>query len=208
MHTPKLFKITDNKIIEQFIKENGLATLITSGSNFPTGTHIPIEMEENENGEKLLMGHISKANLQWKEFEKNPNVLVIFLSPINHYISSSWYAQPNSPTWNYLSVHVSGKLTMIQGEELWGSVGRLTDKYEQKSKCPVSLNTLPPSVQMQMNGLIGFKISIEKIDAQFKLSQNRTEEDFKNIIKELRLSDDLSATLLADSMERQRGNSM
>ncbi len=45
MHTPKLFKITDNKIIEQFIKENGFATLITKGSDFPTGTHIPMELE-------------------------------------------------------------------------------------------------------------------------------------------------------------------
>lgn len=207
MHTEKLFKITDNKIIKQFIKENGFATLITKGSDFPTGTHIPMELEINDKGDKILAGHISKANLQWKEFENDPNVLVIFLSPINHYISSSWYKQPNAPTWNYLSVHISGKLKIIHGNDLWNSVSRLTDRYEQESKCPISLDTLPPSVQKQINGIVGFEISIDNVEAQFKLSQNRKEEDFKNIIKELRLSNDLSGSLMADTMEREMKHS-
>lgn len=95
---------------------------------------------------------------------------------------------------------------MIKGEELWKSVSRLTDRYEQNSKNPVSLDKLPPSVQKQINGIVGFEISIIKIDAQFKLSQNRTEEDFKNIIDELRLSNELGAKLMADVMERQKQN--
>ena len=74
MHIPKTFEITDYKIIEQFIKENGFATLITNGSAFPTGTHIPLELEENEKSEKILAGHISKANPQWQEFENKTNL--------------------------------------------------------------------------------------------------------------------------------------
>ncbi|MEO5648035.1 MAG: FMN-binding negative transcriptional regulator [Chitinophagaceae bacterium] len=204
MHIPKLFEITDNKIIDQFIKENSFATIVTKGSDFPVGTHIPIELEVNEYGEKVLWGHVSKANPQWKDFEQSPNVLVIFQSNIHHYISSSWYSQPNAPTWNYISVHVSGKLKIIEGENLWESVRRLTNKYEQKSANPVSLDTLPDSVQKQMNGIVGFEISIQKTEAAFKLSQNRNDADFENILKELRLSNELSASLMADVMERER----
>lgn len=204
MHIPKLFEITDNTIIEKFVKENGLATLITKGSDFPAGTHIPIDLEMNENGNKVLWGHISRANPQWKEFEKDENVLVIFLSPVHSYISSSWYNHPNAPTWNYLSVHITGKLKIIEGEKLWESVRRLTNRYEQISKKPVSLDTLPVSVQKQMNGIVGFEISIDKIEAAFKLSQNRNDEDFENIVKQLRLSNELSARLMADIMERER----
>ena len=204
MHMPKHFEITDNTIIEQFIKENGLATIISKGSIFPVGTHIPIELEINDNGEKVLWGHISKVNPQWRDFEKNENVLVIFLSPVHHYISSSWYNHPNAPTWNYLSVHITGKIKIIEGEKLWESVRRLTNRYERKSAQPVSLDTLPESVQKQMNGIVGFEISIDKTEAAFKLSQNRNEEDFKSIIKELRLSGELSSALMADAMERQR----
>ncbi len=203
MHIPKLFEITDNAIMEQFIKENGFATLISKGSDYPVGTHIPIELEINENGEKVMWGHISKANPQWKEFENSPNVFVIFLSNVHHYISSSWYNHPNAPTWNYLSVHVSGKLKILEGEILWESIRRLTSKYEKNSENPVSLDTLPESVQKQMNGIVGFEISIDKIEAAFKLSQNRNDEDFKNIVNELRLSNKLSASLMADVMERE-----
>jgi transcriptional regulator len=204
MHIPKLFEITDDSIIEKFVKENGLATLITKSSDFPVGTHIPIDLEINENGHKVLWGHISKANPQWKEFEKDENVLVIFLSPVHSYISSSWYNHPTAPTWNYLSVHITGKLKIIEGEKLWESVRRLTNRYEQRSTNPVSLDTLPESVQKQMNGIVGFEISIDKIEAAFKLSQNRSDEDFENIVKQLRLSNELSASLMADVMERDR----
>ncbi|MDL5514886.1 FMN-binding negative transcriptional regulator [Arenibacter sp. M-2] len=204
MYTPKIFEITDHKIIEQFIKENGFATLVTKGATVPTATHIPLELEESEKGNKILVGHISKANEQWKEFKSAPSVLVIFLSPINQYISSSWYKKPNAPTWNYLSVHISGKLKILSGDNLWNSVSRLTDRYERTQKCPISLNTLSITEQKQINGIVGFQISIDKIEAQFKLSQNRTEEDFKSIINELRLSNDLGASLMADTMEREK----
>jgi transcriptional regulator len=204
MYVPEIFEITDSKIIEQFIKENGFATLITSGSPFPVGTHIPMLLETNEAGEQVLTGHIAKENPQGLDFEKSPKVLAIFLSSIHQYISSSWYDHPNAPTWNYISVHVSGTLKIIEGEALWKAVSQLTDKYEQKSKCPVSLETLPKSVQRQLKGVVGFEISIEKVEAAFKLSQNRSVEDFENILKELRLSTDLTASLMADCMERNR----
>lgn len=203
MYVPRMFEITDGKIIEQFIKENGFATLISKGPEYPSGTHIPVEMSVNEQGEKVLRGHISKANPQWKEFWSSPHVLVIFLSAVHQYISSSWYNHPNVPTWNYMSVHVSGSIKVLEGETLRQSVRSLTDKYEQHSANPVSLDGLPESVQKQINGIIGFEISIHKMEAAFKLSQNRSEEDFRSIIRELRLSNDLTAGLMADVMERE-----
>lgn len=204
MYIPKYFEVTDRKIIEQFIRENSFATIISSGNEFPTATHIPIELEVNEKGEKVLWGHISKANSQWKLFESNPNVLVIFLSPIHHYISSSWYAHPNAPTWNYMSVHISGKSKIIEGEMLWEAVRRLTDKYEKMVKEPISLDTLPESVQKQMNGLVGFEISIEKVEASFKLSQNRDAKDYETIIQELSQLGTATSKLMAEEL-RKRG---
>lgn len=204
MYIPEIFKITDQAIIEQFIKENGFGTLISSGETYPIGTHIPMELETNSKGEKILTGHISKENPQWIDFEKSPNVLVLFQSHVNHYISSSWYNHPNAPTWNYISVHVSGKLTIIEGDELWKSLSRLTNKYEAKMKYPFSLENTTKSVQRQMNGIVGFEIRIDKIEGAFKLSQNRSEADFAIIIKELRQSNEFSAMLMADEMEKQR----
>lgn len=204
MYIPKTFEVTDHIIIEQFIRENGFATLISMGNRFPVGTHIPVELEINEHGEKVLCGHLSKGNPQWKSLKQSPEVLVIFLSHVHSYISSSWYDQPDAPTWNYLSVHVTGRIKTIEGEKLWESIKKLTDKYERALKNPVTLDTLPKSVQKQINGVVGFEISIEKMEAAFKLSQNRSEKNFKNIIKELKLSNELRSTLMANVMESNR----
>lgn len=71
-------------------------------------------------------------------------------------------------------------------------------------KCPFSLQNTTKSVQRQMNGIVGFEIRIDKIECAFKLSQNRSEEDFANVIKELRLSNEFSAILIDEIMERHR----
>lgn len=101
-----------------------------------------------------------------------------------------------------MSVHVYGTVQTITGEKLWESVRRLTGKYERDAEHPVSLDTLPPSVQKQMNSLVGFEIRIHKIEAAFKLSQNRNPEDFFNIIHQLRKMGTVNANLMADAMAR------
>ncbi|MEO6303256.1 MAG: FMN-binding negative transcriptional regulator [Bacteroidia bacterium] len=202
MHIPSLFEIKDKDLIHQFIKETGFATLITANGAYPVATHIPLELEINEKGESVLWGHISKTNPQWKMFQNFPKILAIFLSPVNSYVSSSWYNHPNAPTWNCMSVHVSGTIKVIEGDELWESVRRLTNRYEKNMANPVSLDTLPASVQKQMNGIVGFEISMDKVEAAFKLSQNRNETDFKNILEELRSSKNRNEQLMADAMEQ------
>ncbi len=185
MYVPKYFRVDDNLEIEKFISENGFATLITGGK-FPAATHIPIALEQNEAGEKVLLGHIARANPQWKSFESNPNVLVVFLSHMHHYISSSWYDHQNVSTWNYMSVQVSGKIKIIEGKPLYEMLTRLTAKYETVSANPSQLDSLPADyVDKQMKAIVGFEVSVEKIEASYKLSQNRDEKNLQNIIREL-----------------------
>ena len=198
MWIPDYFKIEDEKIIHQFVREVGLATVISKDESFPVATHIPLELETNSEGNLVLSGHLAKANPHAHLLKNQPEVLVIFQSPINHYISSSWYKEPNAPTWNYMSVHISGKASEIKGDALWQSVKRLTDRYEANSKNPVSLENLPKNIQAMLNGVSAFEISIENVQAAFKMSQNRIKEDYKNIIKELNQLNDPIAKLMAE----------
>lgn len=205
MHVPNYFAVTDREVIRQFMIENSFATIVSPGSGYPVATHIPLELEVNEAGEEVLWGHVSRANPQWQLFETQPHVLAIFQSPVHHYISSSWYGHPNAPTWNYLSVHVSGSIQIITGEKLWEAVRRLTRRYEQMAEHPISLDTLPPSVQKQMNGLVGFEVHIDKVEAAFKLSQNRNEADYDNIIRELEALGTATASHMAGIMRQRKG---
>ncbi len=203
MWIPKYYEVTDQVLISEFIKSVGLATIISPDGKYPFATHIPIELEEDTQGKQVLLGHLAKVNPQSDLLKKDSNAMVIFQSPLQHYISSSWYSHPNAPTYNYMSVHICGSVRILNQEETYQSVKRLTDRYESNSENPVSLDTLPDSIKRMLNAVTGFELSVEKVEAQFKLSQNRNEKDMQNIISELKKLNTALSHLMAEELERR-----
>src|SRR5579863_135578 len=124
MYIPKHFEEKDLREAEQLVSEFGFATLVSLQQGWPLATHLPLQLEKNENGDWLLHGHIAKANQQWKEFESHPKVLAIFMGP-HTYISPSWYNHKNVPTWNYKALHAYGTVRIVEGEELKNNLRRL-----------------------------------------------------------------------------------
>ena len=187
MYIPKINENTNLDEVKDFIHQNSFGILVTQLDGQPIATHIPIELSQNSTDEDILIGHISKANTQWKTFDNNNNALAIFSSP-HTYVSSSWYQHAVTvPTWNYIAIHVYGKLRTLSQDELYQSLVALVDKYETISKHPIQLNQLPAEkVQREMRGIIGFEMKITNIQARYKLSQNRNEEDYQHIIHELK----------------------
>lgn len=129
MYIHPLNKWEDEPEIVDFIRKNAFATLISQVDGKPFATHLPFVLGKSNSGEPVLSGHLAKANQQWKSISENEDVLVIFQGP-NAYISSSWYNHENVPTWNYLAVHISGKIRLIEGEELMDHLKSLTNIYE------------------------------------------------------------------------------
>lgn len=204
MYVPRFFEIKEWPEILRFINDNPLATLASRGNEYPVATHIPLEPEENERGETVLSGHVAKANQHWKLFQSQPDVLAIFLSPIQHYISSSWYNHPNVPTWNYMSVHFYGHLRIVEGERLKKSLEKMTRYHERISPHPLTEDVLKSEIEKQIGGIVGFEIDIERVEAAYKMSQNRNEEDYRNIIAELERLEDYSARMVAKKMSEIR----
>jgi len=202
MFIPAYYRNNDLSGIKAFIRKNSFATLVTGGNLSLEATHIPIELIEPNEGEAFLQGHISRANPQWKNFSDAGSVLAIFHGP-HTYVSSSWYNHVNVPTWNYMAVHVYGKIKIIDGEELYQSLKGLVDRYEAGSSKPIRVEELPEDMMNKyMKGIVGFRIEIEKIEGKWKLSQNRDDEDYQNIIHELEKLEDVNARLVAEEMKR------
>ena len=187
MYIPHYYKNEDLKEVKKFIEDNSFGILINQVDGKPWATHIPLELDSDENGKDILVSHISKANPQWKEFEKQPEVLCIFNGP-HSYISSSWYKEEEVPTWDYIAVHVYGKLTILDEEAVMQSMHKLVNKYEKNSKKSISLYDMSPKTLRQVKGVVGFKIEITDIQAAYKLSQTR-QEDHAEIIKNLNEGD-------------------
>jgi transcriptional regulator len=207
MHIPKINENNNLEEIKAFIHANSFGILVTTqADSVPIATHIPIELAKNAAGEDVLVGHIAKANPQVKTLQDGKDVLAIFSSP-HSYISSSWYQHATTvPTWNYIAVHVYGKLRILSNEELHASLVDLVDKYEQAiAKKPMQLSDLPEkNVFREMRGIVGFEVAITDIQARYKLSQNRHAEDYQHIMDELEALEDSGAAYIADEMKKLR----
>jgi len=207
MYLPKLYRETDEAKINQFIRQNSFAALISCDQQLPIATHLPLELVEGENGERYLHGHMARANKHWQTFNSANEVLAIFSGP-HAYVSARWYNQVNVPTWNYMVAHVYGKPRLVtEHDELYAMLKQLVDRYEASAVTdkPYKLETLPQDyVEKEMRGIVGFEIKINRIEAKFKLSQNRRQPDYDNVIAELRKSEDGDAQKIAEAMTQNR----
>ena len=205
MHIPKLYREEDKAKILKFIRQNDFAVLVTHDGEKPVASHLLMEVLEE--GDTLYVnGHMSRANPHWKTFEKNPEVLIIFQGA-HTYISPTWYNHVNVPTWNYQSVHVYGKPRLITNyDEAYSILKRLIDRYETEGH--YKMETLPQDfVEKEIRGIMAFQIEVTRVEANYKLSQNRREADHANIITRLEeRSDDLSHAV-AEAMRQQRPSS-
>ncbi len=183
MYIPSPYKNKDQKEIKEFLRQNSFGILVNNTAGKPWATHTPLELDVDMDGNDVLVGHISKANPQWKYFREDKEVLAIFNGP-HSYISSSWYKEEEVPTWNYIAVHVYGTIKILDEDAVLESLHKLVDKHEKGVDNPISIDDLSPETMKQINGIVGFQIHITELQATYKLSQTRM-EDHPQIIAEL-----------------------
>ena len=184
MYTPPEFNITDENVIDEFLWNNAFGILTAPDANgIPIASHLPFIMEK-ENATRFFYTHVANGN-GLSELKNGDTVLMIFTGD-HGYISSSWYASVNVPTWNYQAVHVYGTVERLSREELYAQLKKLTANYEKTVDGHINPDELPDRmIQGYLQHITGLKITAAKTEAKFKLSQNRNQTDFGRIIKEL-----------------------
>ncbi|WP_391118323.1 FMN-binding negative transcriptional regulator [Psychrobacillus sp. L3] len=202
MFIPKYYKVTDFGEIRNFVQENSFGTIVTTKQGKPIATHLPLGL--NKIGDDYyITGHMAYGNPQWKTFETCEDVLVMFQGP-HAYISSSWYEHENVPTWNYQAVHIYGAASILNEEELKQELTTMLLKYEKHRDNSVLWEKLSPQVlEKELKGIVGFKIKVKEIQAAYKLSQNRNDKDYLNIVEELRKEEDINSQQMAKVMEKR-----
>lgn len=206
MYSFSYFKEEDRQTILDFIDEYPFAFMTGSfNSGAQVATQIPILLEE-KNGELFFQGHFMRKTDHHKAFQENPNALLVFTGP-SCYVSASWYSNPQiGSTWNYMSVHVGGQVQFMTNEQLVELMRKLTLKFEQgNSSSQTIYDNLPDHfLKKMMPAIVGFEIKAEKLENVFKLSQNRDEKSFTNIVRKLTEKGGYSA-MIAEEMVKRHG---
>ena len=208
MYIPKLFRETDRSVLHTLMRGNSFATLVSQQDGVPYASHLPMLLQDDLGEQGMLIGHMARANPQWRGFVPEQEVLVIFQGP-HAYVSPSWYETELSvPTWNYAVVHAYGVPQVVEDrDELYDLLKKSVQMYEAGFDEPWAFDLPGEFVDKMMRAIVGFAIPITRLEGKYKLNQNRAPEDRKRVVEVLgKQRDDLS-TGVAALMRNARSSS-
>jgi len=198
MYIRSSFCVSYEKTLEAFIERYDFGTVITSTSAGIVASHIPIVLRHS--GDKtVLVGHVARANDQWRHFDGRMEALAIFHGP-HAYVSPRWYAtSPAVPTWNYAAVHVYGKPHANEDRAFtMSALEALVTRYESTRTNPWRTEDLAAEFYAKLaTAVVAFEMPIDRIEGQFKLGQNRSREDRLGMLAGLEAEGSPNADALA-----------
>ncbi len=201
MYIPDYFQIHDPETIAEFMRKHSFATIVTYFEHSSFATHMPVLLERRSGPYGTLVSHLARANPQARHFENGQEALIIFQGP-HAYVSPSWYtAAPAVPTWNYTAVHAYGIPRLITDPERLITLLRDLVEYFEAPRSDRWSGEMPEDYRDRMiKGLVGVEMEITRVEAKYKLSQNRQPEDRDRVAEALRKS--------SDQTERETGEMM
>ncbi|MCB0777475.1 MAG: FMN-binding negative transcriptional regulator, partial [Chitinophagaceae bacterium] len=192
------YKENDKQLLLEFMQKNPFVMLIGTDENGRVEvTQIPVLIEEREN-KLFLKGHIAKKSSHQKAFETNPDILAIFAGP-HTYISGTLYTGnlEQASTWNYISVHARGSIRWMEEEELIQLLRSFTLHFENNNTASTTIYDNLPSeyIDKLIKAIVGFEMEVIELENVHKLSQNRDEKSYDNIVKNLKEKEGDAATI-------------
>lgn len=204
MYNLPYFKENDKAAVLDFVHRHPFAFVAgCDEEGRPVATQLPVFIEERE-GVLYLTGHMMRNTDHHRAMARNPQVLCVF-SGAHSYVSATWYSNPQqASTWNYMSVHARGIMTFLGEEELVAVLKKTSLHFENNDPhSATAYDNLPEDYRGRLlKAIVAFEVEVREIDNVFKLSQNRDEESYQNIIHKLE-EKDAGAKAVAEEMKKR-----
>ncbi len=186
MYTPKEYEVTDRAKLFEFMQDNSFGILFSHTGDEPMATHLPFIIDGAAGEQGLIMGHMAKANRQWR-YADGQQVLVVFHGP-HTYVSPTWYqADDTVPTWDYVAVHATGVFKALQDRsDSEEAVTRLTAQHEASQPQPWQMDYTTAYANQRLKQIVAFQIDITSLQGKWKLNQNHPEERRRRVSKKLK----------------------
>jgi transcriptional regulator len=200
MYVPPAFAERNLAKLHDFIEHNSFGLLVSQVNGRPFASHLPFLLERQTGPNGTLIGHMARANPQWREAHGHDG-LAIFSGP-HAYISPTWYeAAQVVPTWNYVAVHASGPFQILDDiPSLVDIVKRSIKFYEQAMPHPWSFDASTTFAKRMLSQIVGFRLEIETIEGKWKLNQNHPVERRQKVIEVFGKADDENSQAIAAMM--------
>lgn len=203
MYVPDRYRETNTEAIRDFVARYPFATIVTAPGELPRATHLPLILDHLD-GEDVLIGHLARANPQWRDFDGARPAVAIFDRGPHAYISPRWYGLDQAvPTWNYVSVHMEGVPVVLDDPAVHrAAVRALTERFE--SSDGYSMDALPADyLDAMLQATVAFRMRVTRTDASFKLGQNRPPAARRGAVDALSGAEDSAAREIARLMQER-----
>ena len=194
-HTPR-YLMTDPAEVKRLIRRHPWATFVSAPPSGLVASHYPVLLEESAT-DITVLSHFGRPDDELHELGRH-EVLVIVQGP-HDYVSPSWYAPGDLvPTWNHVTAHLYGTPELLDEEENYAVLCRLTDHFERDRPGGRSLLEDEAATRRAARGTRGLRLRVDRFEARAKLSQNKSADVRDAITAHLAQSN----PALADEMRR------
>jgi|688.fasta_scaffold183874_2 transcriptional regulator len=200
LYEPRHFKVDDRALAIEIMLAHPFATLASVIDGEPVFTHLPLHVVQV--GERLhLVGHIARANGHGAALDGG-SATAIFHGG-NAFVSPSLYAVREAvPTWNYIAVHVTGRVERMDSSGAKeGVLKTLIDRHDPAYRAQWDEELSEDYKERQKGAIVGLRLHAERVQAKFKLSQNRPADDQRRV-RAAMAAGDASAQALGAWMRR------
>ena len=203
MYEPPLHRNEDLPALHALIRERVFGLLISNGAEGLVANSVPFVLDSAASKLGTLKVHLARANPQWRDFQAQPDVLVVFQGH-DHYITPSWYETKREtgkvvPTWNYTMVQAKGRTKLMDDVWLARQIEELTRALEQRREAPWAVGDAPADfIAMQRRAIVGVEIEILDIRGKWKTSQNRNAADREGVVAGLEAMGDEESQAMAE----------
>jgi transcriptional regulator len=205
MFVPALYRCADAALERAVIDENPLALLATNGPTRPFVTHIPAIVDPNLRTADLtggrLLCHLNRANPHWRSLRDGQSAVLTFDGP-GDYVSPVCYpAGPTAPTWDFVSVEVTGRISVLTDPDAVLAVVRSTaEALEGRFGGGWHTDGSQDHFRRILPGVGAFELVVDGVSSMFKLSQEKHQEIQENVIRRFERGDRGRSRDLAGAM--------
>lgn len=188
MHPAKAFHVDDRDALLAFVREHSFVTLATAVGGLPFVAQAPVVVRELDFGEVALDFHLSRANALAPHLVQGFRAVALATGP-HAYVSPDWYGTDDQvPTWNYVSAEAEGLVAPLSADETLVLLDDLSAQEEGRlsPKKPWTRDKMTPArFEGLIRGIVGCRLTVERLEGTFKLGQNKTAAERDGVIAAL-----------------------
>jgi transcriptional regulator len=188
MHPAKPFHVDGRDALLAFVRAHPFVTIAAAVRGRPFVAQAPVLIRELGDGEIALDFHLSRGNVLSPFIVQGFRAVALATGP-DAYVSPDWYGSADQvPTWNYVSVEAEGSVAPLNDVELTALLDDLSAQEETRllPKPPWTRDKMSPGrFEALTRGIIGARLTVDRLEGTFKLSQNKSQADRAGVIAAL-----------------------